>query len=142
MPFPVMNCRMLSRSVSARTGPPTDWLSEASKLALNTRVLSAASRRSPERTSTRERIHSEKAITKKRNSVISETASRVSSLWLDNTRSYTCSMYMVGDSINTLVTMLKMPTMRNSRRNPQSTWANSLRCWELEKKNFMMDTDP
>ena len=88
---------------------------------------SSPSRRTPDCTSTRERIHSENAITANKNSVISDITSSVSSLWLTITRSYTCSMYSVGDSMSTLATMLKTPTTMNSRRKAQSACVSSLR---------------
>ena len=99
----------------------------ASKLALNTRVPNMASSRTPERTNTRERIHSANAMTQNRNRVINDIASSVSSLRLTITRSYTCSMYSVGESISTLATMLNTPTTRNSRRKVHSAWVSSLR---------------
>lgn len=98
-----------------------------SKLALNTRVLNTASRRAPARTSTRERIHSENAATRNKNSAISDTTSSVSSLRLTMTRSYTCSMYSVGTSSSTLATTLNTATTRNSRRKAHSARDNSLR---------------
>jgi len=87
MPLPVRNWRTSVRSLKARCAGAPDWLRLASKLALNTRVLSTASRRTPARTSRRERDHSANAITAKKNSVISDTTSRVSSLRLTSTRS-------------------------------------------------------
>ena len=74
-----------------------------------------------------ERIHSANAITPNRSSVSSDMANRVSSLWLVITRSYTCNMYKVGVSMSRLATMLKMPTMRNSRRKLHRVVVRSLR---------------
>jgi len=54
---------------------------------LNTLVPSISSRRTPARTSKRERDHSENAITPNKNKVTSDTASSVSSLPLSSTRS-------------------------------------------------------
>ena len=127
MPLPVKNWRTLIRSPSARAGLAPASLRRASKLALNTRVLSTASSRMPDCTSTRERIHSAKAITSSRNSVISDMASSVSSLRLLITRSNTCSMYSVGASMSTLATMLKTPATMNSRRNAHRAVVSSLR---------------
>ena len=62
-----------------------------------------------------------------KNKVMIDIASSVSSLRLISTRSYTCSMYSVGESMRTLATMLKIPTMMNSRRKLHSTWDSSLR---------------
>ena len=87
MPLPVRNCRTSVSSLNARCAGAPEWLRLASKLALNTRVLSTASSLTPARTSRRERDHSAKAMTAKKNRVSSEITSRVSSLRLASTRS-------------------------------------------------------
>ena len=71
--------------------------------------------RTPTRTSTRLRTHSENVISIKKNRVMTDTATSVSSLRLTNTRSYTCNMYNVGASIIRLATPLNRPTSHNSR---------------------------
>ena len=90
-------------------------------------VLRASSKRTPARTSSRERTHSANAMMPKKNRTISETASSVSWFWLTITRSKICSMYSVGESISRLATRLNRPTTTNSRRNDQRTVDNSSR---------------
>ena len=133
MPWPVKNWRIWIKSPKERAGLTLDGARWASKLALNTRVPNNASSRTPERTSTRERIHSAKAITPNKNRVISDIASSVNSLRLLITRSNTCSMYSVGESISTLATMLKTPTIRNSRRKAHRARVSSLRSKKPEE---------
>ena len=79
------------------------------------------------RTSNRDRAHSENAMTPNRNSVISDTKIKVSSLRLTSTRSYTWSMYSVGASISKLATMLNRPTIKNSYLKRRNVRVSSLR---------------
>ena len=122
-PWPVTNCRILSRSLNERPGPPSAMRARcaicASKLALNTRLLRRSSSRTLTPTSTRERVHSAKNNSKNSASVMTDMASSVVAFWLTMTRSKSCIMYMVGVSMSTLAIALKMPTMKNSRRKAQ-----------------------
>lgn len=89
MPLPVRNWRIWIRSPKERAGLTPEGARLASKAGIeHARAQHGTSSRTPERTNTRERIHSANAMTQNRNRVINDIASSVSSLRLTITRSY------------------------------------------------------
>ena len=122
-PLPVANWRTVSRS---RKGwaelsciewrLPFGRLSDTRKTASNTRGPSRSSSRTPTRTIVRERMASSKAYTMYSITAAAVIIHRVVSLRLDNTRSYTCIMYMGETSIRRLMkTVTRVTPMKTPR---------------------------